>query len=203
MHDPMVVVFDLPAPWPQREKWAERTAARRWGFDVRRRTNPEHLGQRVYPWWRAKGYTLMVAGRAFGMPTFATVWHVEPKGHDSGTVCKGMGGSDLTWHNVVWAWRHRAHLKINVEPYRRVRRWLFDRCDECGHRFFWKQGRHGYQSSDKVWHDKCMSLRHTRSQLDDAAKALQFTADSTTRWRVERWLSWRDEQAAKAKEQAS
>jgi len=139
------------------------------------------------------GYALFAAGRSLRWLHFATVWHVEPKGHDSGTVCKGMGGSDFTWQNLRWAWKHRTHLQINVEPYLRIKRWLTCRCAECGYRFFWKQARCGYMSGDEVYHERCMSLRHARGQLNDAASALDFTADQTARWRVERWLAQREE----------
>lgn len=158
MHDPMVLIFAIKRPWPQRST----------------------IGRKRRLYW----------------PPMLDVWHVEPQGRDSGTVCKGMGGSDLSWHNVRWAWTHRRHLSLRFWPYLSVKRWLVDRCAECGRRFFWKDDRHGYMSSDAVYHDRCMTLRHVRSQLDDAAKALTFTATDTERWRVERWLNWREEQAA-------
>lgn len=198
MHDPMVMVFDVHLPVPERQRWREHAAAKRWSISRTRRTNKENLGEPVYPWFRAKGYATIIAGRVYGWSNVMDVWHVEPDDRDSGTVCKGLRGSDLTAHNVAWAWKHRSHLKITVILYRDVKRWLYDRCAECGYRFLWKQSRFGYQGSDKVWHDKCMSLGHTRGQLEDAAKALTFTANDTERFRVERWLSWREEQAEKA-----
>lgn len=113
------------------------------------------------------------------------VWHNEPKGRDSGTICKGMGSTELSWHNVRWAVAHRHHLSYRFWPYLRVKRWIVDRCGECGRRFFWKDGRFGYMNGTAVYHDACMTLRHVRSQLDDATKYLQGTADNTARWRVE------------------
>lgn len=177
MHDPWVVVFEIRRPWPQRSK----------GFSV-------HRGRR----WKFSGAFWTLAGRTFYWPDWVTVWHVEPKGADSGTVCKGMGGSGLSWRNLKFAVRHWHHLKIHVQPYRRVKRWLFDHCAECGYRFLWKSDRCGYMSSDKVYHGSCMALRQARSQLEDAARALTFTADRTERWRVERWLEHREQQQAKA-----
>ena len=114
------------------------------------------------------------------------VWHEEPNGHDSGTICKGMGGSDLTWHNVRWAWRHRDHLHFRFWPYLNVKRWLFDRCDLCGKRFLWKQARHSYMNSDKVWHQFCQAYQVCKAERDEA---WQFIADpgslsDTARWRV-------------------
>lgn len=194
MHDPMVVVFDTHLPIPVR-KWKAKGETV-WAFERRRRTNPENLGQPVYPWFRPAGYDVRAFGWRIGLADLATIWHNEPQDRDSGTVCKGMRGSNLTLHNVRWAWRHRDHITISVRPYNRVRSWLYVRCAECGHRFLWKQARIGYMGGDSVYHDKCMSLRHTRGQLDDAAKALTFTANDTERWRVERWLAWREEQNA-------
>lgn len=195
MHDPDVVVFDIHLPIPVR-RWKAMGAESN-GFRRRRRTNPENLGEPVYPWYRPEGWELVIARRRIGMFKLAVIWHGEPEGRDSGTVCKGMLGTDLNWHNVKWAWKHRHHLSVQVLPYQRIRQWLFTRCAECGHRFFWKQARFGYMGGDKTYHEKCMSLRHTQGQLEDAAKAITFTATDTERWRVERWLAWREEQAQK------
>lgn len=171
MHDPDVMVFAIRRPWPKRTKGPHLHRSKRW-----------HL----------RGVFWQVAGREFYWPSLIDVWHHEPAGHDSGTLCKGMGGSDLTWRNIKWATRHWRHISVTVRPVRRVRCWLTDHCAECGCRFLWKQGRTGYMSSDDVYHYPCMSLQHVRGQLEDAAKALTFTADQTERWRVEYWLSNRE-----------
>jgi hypothetical protein len=113
------------------------------------------------------------------------VWHDEPNGADSGTVCKGHRSSDLTWPNVRWAWTHRSHLHYRWWPYLRVNRWLTDHCVECGRRFFWKDERHGYMSGDRPYHRQCMSLRHVRSERDDLTGYVRGTADWNARWRVE------------------
>jgi len=126
-------------------------------------------------------------------PTFkyhraiVTVWHVEPKGHDSGSICKGMRGSGWSWANVKFALRHIRHLEIHVEPYRRVKRWLLDHCAECGYRFRWKQARHSYQSSPErvVYHEKCMDLRSVRGWADDLEAFIKGDADDNCRWRVD------------------
>ena len=111
------------------------------------------------------------------------IWHDEPGGHDTGEVC---GNPPMRLGaRIGWAIRHVRHLHYRWWPYLKVRRWLVDRCADCGRRFRWKDSRHGYQSSDKVWHDVCMSLRHVRSQLDDMTAYLRAEADSDARWRVE------------------
>ena len=73
-----------------------------------------------------------------------------------------------------------------------VRRWIVDRCEGCGKRFRWKDDRHSYQSTDKVWHDVCMSLRQVRSQLDDLTAYVRLEADDNARWRVEHRLKQLD-----------
>jgi hypothetical protein len=125
--------------------------------------------------------------RPRGWPTWLTldVWHDEPGGQDSGVVCKGLRSSDLSWRNVRWAWQHRAHLSYRFWPYLTVKRWLTDRCGECGRRFFWKDARFGYMNGKDSYHDQCMSLRHARGQLDDLTRYVLAEADETTRWRVE------------------
>lgn len=126
-------------------------------------------------------------------PLRLDVWHDEPGDHDSGTVCKGMGNSGISWHNLRWAWQHRDHLHYRWWPYLRVRRWLVDRCAECERRFFWKDQRFSYMGSDSTYHQQCMTLRRVRCQLDDATNYLRGAADRNARWRVERRLVDLDE----------
>lgn len=127
------------------------------------------------------------------------VWHREPSGHDSGTVCGHHPMPTPT--RVLWALRHVRHLYFRWRPYLKVRRWIVDRCDHCGQRFRWRESRYSYQSTDRVWHDPCMSLRHVQGQLDDITGYLLGTADSNARWRVEYRLKGIEE-AAKAKADA-
>lgn len=152
MHDPMVVVFDVPP------------------YSVRRRL-PKFLDWSV------------------------TVWHHEPDGKDSGQVCKGMYSSDLSVHNLLWAWRHRDHVRLQWSWLgTRVRRWIIDRCGECGRRFLWKDARFGYMSGTEHYHGVCMDLRHVRGELDDLTGYVRNEADNNARWRVE----YRLEKIAKA-----
>jgi len=75
MHDPLVVAHEIPSPIPHRKPWKDRDRqARRWGFARSRRTNTENLGQPVYRWWRPKGWTLYLGGRAIAgrLPTFVS-----------------------------------------------------------------------------------------------------------------------------------
>lgn len=118
------------------------------------------------------------------------VWHVEPGGHDSAEVC---GHAPHGWRRATWTARHVRHLHFRFWPVFKVRRWLRDRCGECGRRFLWRDERHGYQSSDTVYHAQCMSLRACRSQLDDLTAYVLATADSNARWRAERRLKHLEE----------
>jgi hypothetical protein len=110
------------------------------------------------------------------------VWHVEPGGHDAWQVC---GHAPRGASRLAWLLRHRRHLRPRWWPYLNVKRWIVDRCDGCGQRFRWREARYSYQSTDKVWHDPCMSLRYVRGQLADITGYVRGTADWDTRWRVE------------------
>lgn len=122
---------------------------------------------------------LLLYGRVVGLD----IWHHEPGGHDATTVCGWPPNGGPA--RLAWTIRHARHLHLRWWPYLNVKRWIVQRCDGCGHRFRWKEARFSYQSTDKVWHDPCMSLRHVRSQLDDLTGYVRGTADDNARWRAE------------------
>lgn len=196
MHDPDVQVFEIHIPVPVK-KWASRAPN---GLRRRRYTGggPEHVGKPMYPTWRPAGWEVVIHGSRIGWWNVLEVWHTEPGGADSGKVCKGMGGSQLTWRNVKWAWRHRRHIRVWSPPVRRVKAWRTLRCAGCGLRFRWKNDARfspGWGARE-VYHDPCMSLRTVRGQLDDAYAVMTFTADDDAKWRVEYVLKRRDEMAS-------
>lgn len=124
-------------------------------------------------------------------PIRLDVWHDEPSGHDSGTVC---GHPPMrTAARLLWTIRHARHLHYRFWPYLRIQRWIIHRCADCGRRFLWRDARHSYQGTDKVWHSQCMSLLHVRGMLDDLTGYVRGTADSDARWRVEYRLKGLDE----------
>lgn len=122
----------------------------------------------------------------FELPA-VTVWHHEPGGRDSGTVCRGMRGTGLCWHNAVWAARHWRHLHFQVHPIQRVKH-RFERCAEC-HRRMGGSTRFGYQGGDGVYHHECMTLRSVQGELDDLTRYALGIADPTAQWRVRRRLA--------------
>lgn len=175
MHDPMVVAWEIPSPIPHRKRWRDaHYSGRRWGFTRMRRTNAECLGEPVYRWWRPAGWTFAVAGRVFGLGRLATIWHVEPKGRDSGEVCKHWrtkGGEhvvDGRWRWHVWHW----HLQIPFLQGWRAR--LFDRCAECGRKgspnvsHQWDGpgvGWRKWRSRPGLYHGECSNLVSARRTI--------------------------------------
>jgi len=135
---------------------------------------------------------------AFEVRRLFTIWHREPDGHDSGEVCQHY---DRATGRVLNGWRwHVRHWRVQVLPWQRVRTWLVDRCDHCGYRFHWREARFGYQSTDRLWHDPCMSLRHVRGQLDDLTRKVLGTADWDANWRAEHRLSGIEAQTAEVRD---
>lgn len=75
-------------------------------------------------------------------PLVLDVWHREPKGRDSGTVCP------YRTH-----WRHPHHWHLRFWPVFNFRM-RFKRCAQCGRRMN-TAARFGYMGTDKVWHNEC------------------------------------------------
>ena len=59
-----------------------------------------------------------------------------------------------------------------------VRRWLTDRCEECGHRFHWKRdARHSFGNRDgKVWHSPCIGLVTWRTKAEERLAVIDLMA---------------------------
>jgi hypothetical protein len=186
VHSPEVMVFDLNVPLPSVRWKSQRT---RWDVSRRHYTCPEGehplCGKPMYAWWRPTAWELTLAGRRMGWLHVADVWHYEPEEADSGTVCKGMGSSELTWANVRWAWSHRDHVEIHWTHYRRWHRWLFLRCDHCGKPF---RGDYravtGTMGGEERWHTHCSSildLRRTNEVLAD------YIVTGNDEWIAQQW----------------
>lgn len=64
------------------------------------------------------------------------------------------------WH--IWHWR------IQVHPWRKLRRRLFDRCAECGGHFGWNESPIGTWGGDRIWHSGCDRARAASGPGDAA-----------------------------------
>lgn len=202
MHSPEVVVFELHVPIPT-VKVKRLLSREQWAFERRRYTcnaweNPL-CGEAIHPWWRPSAWTPVVAGREVGWTAVATVWHYEPDGADSGDTCKGMGGTEFTWHNVRWAWQHRAHCQVQWLHYQRVHRWLFLRCDRCGLPFRGRyRTRMGTWGGDGSMHRHCADITHLNDQADTFARYIVYGEDE---WLAKRWAQHRVEFKSKKEEE--
>lgn len=171
MHDPMVVAHNVVLPIPRR-KWRAAKSEPRWTFHRRRRTNTENLGEPVYRWWRPDGYELIVAGWVIGLYKLATIWHVEPKGRDSGEVCKHWAnGKPLR----RWKW-HVHHWSVQIHLLQGVRARLFDRCALCGRKgrpnvsHQWDGpgvGWRKWRSRPGLYHSQCSALGSLQQVVAD------------------------------------
>ncbi|UVF61047.1 hypothetical protein SEA_SAKAI_84 [Arthrobacter phage Sakai] len=102
MHDPMIVAFEIRRPWPQRSGF--RPSGKRWKVGAS-------------PFWT-------LAGTEYYWPSFITVWHVDPSGHDAFHDCP---------RSSKWQW-HVHHWRIQVSPLQQFRRWALTRCEWCNGR---------------------------------------------------------------------
>lgn len=201
MHSPEVVVFDIHAPIPIFGHRFHTDPT--WGFAVHRRTNKENLGERVYPWYRPEGYELFAFGKPIKMYRVGTLWHYEPDDADALTVCEGMQGTNLSWGNIKWAWKHREHLEFHWNTYRRVHGWLTLRCAACGRPFRWKEGKIGEWSGDNVWHEPCHRAEWQKRQIETLLDYIEGDRSFRSRYSVERMLENRRERAEERAEESA
>lgn len=188
----------------------------RWGFTRQRRTNPENLGEPVYRFWRPAGWTLALGGRVYKLGRIATIWHVEPGGRDMGEVCRHYvrkndpqppawrvrlspflkahphretpadPAAGRAWiADRAWKW-HVHHWHIQIHLNQRLKRFLLERCEECGRRYPWSYApiSHQWDGPRTTWrggvvhrayHHECSSLvqlRRTKAEDEDTLKAL-------------------------------
>lgn len=168
MHDPLVVAFEIPRPWP---KWDR-------SYDAKP-GKPRWKARYQWATWRKPWTGWMkfwtVAGRGIYWPAMITVWHREPGGRDSGEVCKhytrNKWNQDARFWTVKannrWRW-HVHHWRIQVIPIRKIRRFLFERCIACGRRYPYGYAPFSHQwdeplgkwfrVSRRAYHYECSSL---------------------------------------------
>lgn len=181
MHDPLTVAFEVRRPWPKRDTWRTKNAAR--------------TGTR----WRFSAPYVVLAGRGLYFPCMITVWHRDPSGYDD-TTCRGK-----RWQ------LHVHHWKVQVSPLQQLRRHLLTRCAWCGGRSAkgdqvnishqwdgprarWWQGEtglfHGDCSAIKSAHATCVcdasvldSGNYGRCSVCDRFRPFGFTEANLTRAR--------------------
>jgi hypothetical protein len=140
MHDPLTVAFEIARPWPHRYSRILKTSG---GVNI--------------GWKRL----WVVGSHEYYWPDMVIVWHVEPGGHDAGSVCG---------HRSHWRW-HVHHYRLQLPPLQDLRRRLLTRCAWCGGRStkanpvnvspgwgsektpFWRGERN-------LFHRLCMSVHH-------------------------------------------
>lgn len=196
MHDPMVVLFEIKLPIPQ-FAWKATSHEPRWGVRAYRRTNPENLGEFVYGWWKPKSWRVFAFGRRIRWWGIATVWHVEPRGHNSGEVC---GRHPHGWRLPWWTVRHVRHLNLQVHSWQAFKRWAWQRCAHCGGRsrrwmpvnvsHQWDGERQkAFKSAPYLYHSHCSSLVHYTRKVERALKALA-DLDVTKEQLIDKGWDW-------------
>jgi hypothetical protein len=180
MHDPLVVAFEIRRPWPSRSNFGRKPGVR-WSFGKHRHDctdRCEHKPDdvRKFPWWKPSSWSPFwtLAGRGYYFPSLMTIWHREPGGHNSGTVCphfvrwRGPGGE---WRmRSLPGWRfHVHHWKIQLPPLQELRRRLLTRCCWCGgrstkrnpvnvsHQWDRARGERWWRGEQGLWHAGCSS----------------------------------------------
>lgn len=98
MHDPSALALSVRLPIPSR---ISKTRSERRGLS--------------WPFLRVGGY------EAYFGHDLVDVWHEEPGGADSGTVCRDRH-----------LWTHLSHLRLRFPPLIRLRRRLLTTCEWCG-----------------------------------------------------------------------
>lgn len=176
MHDPLVVAFEIRRPWPKRARHYDAKPGR-----------PRWVARYQWATWRKpwKGWTYFwtIAGRGFYFPSLITVWHREPDGHDSLTICQTRTQrADGSWkYGRGWVW-HVHHWKIQIHPLQDLRRRLLTRCAECGRKgrpdisHQWDGERGPWWRGERgLYHMQCselIQLRTTRERDEAIIRAL-------------------------------
>jgi hypothetical protein len=158
VHDPSTVAFDVKVPIPRLTSWGKPPAGHRRFTIQRRRYHPieEHmqhyLNKPMSPWYRPSAYYVWVGSKQLKMRTFATVWHEEPGGADSGEVCSHWKRDKKTGNKIAevlperyedgqrklsyyidnsWRW-HVHHWRLQFPWLQHIRTYLFQKCAWCG-----------------------------------------------------------------------
>lgn len=169
MHSPSFLLFSIRRPFPKIMKVAH--------------SRENRLFSAFY----------YVAGRELYFPSLIDFWHHEPEGMDSGTVCHGSEGTVLSPANIKWAYQHRDHLEIVVDPIAKFKRWKNLPCKRCGERIGYNKASYGMAFSDPSdrYHEKCLDAEVSENELEQCREYL-ITMDHdpmpfALRYSLERW----------------
>lgn len=174
MHDPMSVQFEIRRPWPTRSSpppesrsWIPRPSG---GW-----TPPDNTANADWKQWGRFEWIRHQLGCCFWewngkrwyFPSLVTIWHVDPEADGSDNSCG--------WPRNRWRKFHVHHWRVQFQPWGKLRRWLWTRCEQCEKRF-----PYGYAPLSGSWgskrprmfqgerglfhHDECLS-RYRAYQL--------------------------------------
>lgn len=163
MHSPEVLAWSILRPWPKISKRRESPVN-----DARGKVQIK-LGSHF---WYVGKYELY-------FPSIIDVWHIEPGGKDSLTVCKDRirdeDGKFVRWSHA-WKW-HFWHYKVSWSFIYGWRRRLLTRCAECGgpsrkgnvvnHSFGGRSKMPIYLGEHGLYHSECMAKVSKRQHEHD------------------------------------
>lgn len=124
MHSPEALAFSIVRPWPQISKSPMRKNVPKWQLPIIRRSDGSFMLSRF----------AYANGRELYFPSLFDIWHMEPGGRDSGSVCKTKWYKDKNGNDrakQTWRW-HFWHYKVTPVFIYDIRRRLLTRCAECG-----------------------------------------------------------------------
>ena len=86
------------------------------------------------PWpSRLRAEAAKLLGRDWEWPSLITVWHKDPCTDGSDSSCRHKGRRRGSFYICFWHWQFQVHA------FQKLRRWFFERCAKCGHRFGWNE----------------------------------------------------------------
>ncbi|MEU5156780.1 hypothetical protein [Glycomyces sp. NPDC021274] len=112
-------------------------------------------------------------------PSIVDVWHVEPGDKDSNPPC----------HSKWWQ-LHFWHWDVKVAIVQRLKRFLFERCTECGRRYPWgyapvsrewdEPGGRWFRVRPHAYHWECCHLVQLRHQQKQDEQIIRHLHEGTT-----------------------
>lgn len=193
MHSPEVLVFSIRSPFPSMRHKLRDDQYPKWQSPIR---FVKGRGFRYSPFMRIAGYELY-------FDSWLDVWHMEPNGADSGTVCKTKWYKDKQGRDrakQTWRW-HFWHYKLSPSLLYKWRRYLFTRCAECGgpsrkgHVVNHSDGGFGGRPKTPLWcgevhlyHSECLSkkTKQHNEQLHNHEKASCYFCSGAASFKINR-----------------